>query len=155
MKFNTAQELIEYVNIIGEDRLKKFEISFTPINAEELVPTVEVPVEFNVSEGAVAISSLSDSPVIKAAMDDALDENVLYVEDYDSVPMSCSTGKVSFLGRTIYTNVCESENGPTIYLNVGLNEQQHLNVPFKIKKACDCDTDYIMLLNPKSLSKHE
>lgn len=155
MKFESTQELIEYVNLIGEDRLKTFEISFKPISVEELVPTVEVPVSFNVFEGAVSIKSFSDAPTIKAGIDESLTENVLYVEDYDSVPMSCSTGKVSVLGRTIFTNVCESEDGPTIYLNVALNEADYSKVPFKLKKTQDSDSDYIMLLNPKTLSTNE
>lgn len=155
MKFSNTQELIEYVNIIGEDRLKTFEITFKPIPAEDYVPTVEVPVPFNVSESAVSIKSFSDAPTIKATVDDALNENVLYVDDYDSVPMSCSTGKVTVLGRTIYTNVCESEDGPTIYLNVMLNEKDYSSVPFKLKKTQDSDSDYIMLLNPKTLSTNE
>jgi hypothetical protein len=155
MKFSNTQELIEYVNIIGEDRLKTFDISFKPISVEDFVPTVEVPVSFNVFEGAVSIKSLSDAPTIKAEFDEALTENVLYVEDYNSVPMSCSTGKVTFLGRTIYTNVCESEDGPTIYLNVMLNETDYSKVPFKLKKTQDSDSDYIMQLNPKTLSPNE
>lgn len=155
MKFETAQELIEYVNIIGEDRLKTFDISFKPISVEELVPTVEVPVSFNVFEGAVSIKSFSDAPTIKAEIDEALNENVLYVEAYDSVPMACSTGKVTVLGRTIYTNICESEDGPTIYLNVALNETNYSNVPFKLKKTQGSDSDYIMLLNPKTLPTNE
>ncbi|BBA65494.1 predicted ORF [Xanthomonas phage XacN1] len=155
MKFSNTQELIEYVSIIGEDRLKSFEITFKPISVEDNVPAVEVPVSFNVFEGAVSIKSFSDAPTIKAGIDEALTENVLYVEDYDSVPMACSTGKVTVLGRTIYTNVCESEDGPTIYLNVMLNEKDHSNVPFKLKKTHDSDSDYIMLLNPKTLSTNE
>lgn len=155
MKFSNTQELIEYVNIIGEDRLKTFDISFKPISVEELVPTVEVPVSFNVFEGAVRIKSLAESPTIKAEFDEALTENVLYVDDYDSVPMSCSTGKVTLLGRIIYTNVCESEDGPTIYLNVMLNETDYSKVPFKLKKTQDSDSDYIMQLNPKTLSPNE
>ncbi len=155
MKFSSTQELIEYVSIIGEDRLKKFEITFKPISVEDHVPAVEVPVNFNVFESAVSIKSFSDAPTIKAGIDESLTDNILYVDDYDSVPMACSTGKVTVLGRTIYTNVCESEDGPTIYLNVMLNECEYSSIPFKLKKTPDSNSDYIMLLNPKTLSLNE
>lgn len=155
MKFSNTQELIEYINIIGEDRLQSFEITFKPISVEDNVSAVEVPVSFNIYEGTVSIKSFSDAPTIKVGIDEALTENVLYVEDYNSVPMACSTGKVTVLGRTIYTNVCESDDGPTIYLNVMLNEKDHSNVPFKLKKTHDSNSDYIMLLNPKTLSSNE
>lgn len=151
MKFNTVQELIEYVHLIGDDCIQNYDISITPV-VEMSTPVTETK---TINEGAVSIHSFSDSPKVTAKLDESLEENVLYVEDYDSVPMSCSTGKVSLLGRTIYTNVCESETGPTIYLNVGLDEAHHLSIPFKLKKTCDNDSDYIMLLNPKTLSSNE
>lgn len=154
MKFNNTEELIEYVNAIGTDRLKQLEIMFTPIAVEEMVPTTEVPVTLNVYESAVSIQSLSDSPIIKAGMDDSLEENVLYVDGFDSIPFSCSTGKVSILGRTIFTNICENEEGPIIHLNVKLNEKLYHNIPFKLKTQGN-DSDYIMLLNPKTLPTNE
>ncbi len=153
MKFNTPEELIEYVNIIGADRLRTFDITFTALDASEYVPTVEVPVSMKtLEEGAVGIATLSDTPVIKAALDESLTENVLHVEAYDSIPLSCSTGKVTVLGRSIYLNVCEAvEDNPVVHLNVTLNEKTYYNVPFTLKKTQDSDSDYIMLLNPKTL----
>lgn len=156
MKFESTQDLIEYVNIIGEDRLKTFEVTFKPIAASDFVPVVEVGVEYNITEGAVSIQTLSDAPTVRTGFDETLEENVIHVDSYDSVPMSCSTGKVSFLGRTIYTNVCESDdNGPVIYLNIMLNETHYRNVPFRLKKTATDEHNYIMLLNPKTLTSNE
>lgn len=154
MKFNTVKELIEYVHLIGDDCIKNFDITITPISDETPLPEIGVTTE-SLHEHEVVIDSFSGSPNITASIDSTLDENVLYVDDYDSVPMSCSTGKVTVLGRTIYTNVCESDLGPTIYLNIKLNETLHSSVPFKLKKTHDSKSDYIMVLNPKLLSKHE
>lgn len=157
MKFNTPEELIEYVNIIGADRLRTFEITFKPIDASEHVPVVDInEYIIPVSEGAVGITSLSDNPVVTALLNEELEDNIILVEDYESIPLSCSTGKVTLMGRSIFMNVCEAvENRPVIYLNVTLNEKTYQNVPFTLQKTQRGDSDYIMQLNPKKLPVNE
>lgn len=161
MKFETTEALIEYINIIGNDRLKHFDIKFTPIS--ETKDEVNLPITEAVGgtdtdlkqEDSVSILSLSSSPSVTAKLVD-LEENVIYVDSYESIPLSCSTGKVSLLNRDIYCNVCEAdESGPVIHLSIQINESKYANVPFKLKKSLDSNSDYIMLLNPKTLSSHE
>lgn len=157
MKFNTPEELIEYVNIIGADRLRTFEVTFKQIDAAEYVPVVEVPASLlNVSESSVGILSLSDSPVVTALLNEDAAEHFMFVEDYESIPLSCSTGKVTIMGRSIFMNVCEAEEDrPVIHLNVVINEKTYTNVPFTLKKTQGTDSDYIMQLNPKKLPLNE
>jgi len=148
MRFKNLNEFVEYITSI-ECNLNEFDITFTK---------VETPIEkpSMVTEGDVGIRSFSDAPTIRAQFDESITENILYVESYQSVPLSCSTGKVNLLGRTIYTNICESEeNSPVIYLNVSLNEQDYKNVPFKLISSPTKDSEYIMVLNPKTLATDE
>ncbi|QDJ96502.1 hypothetical protein Xoosp13_316 [Xanthomonas phage Xoo-sp13] len=155
MKFDSTEALIEYLNIIGPERLKMLDITFTPINSSTKIDESCTGIS-EATEGDVKLLSLSDSPSVTSKFENDLDENVIFVESYESIPLSCSTGKVTFLGRSILTNVCESDDtGPVIYLQISLNEVEHTNVPFKLKKSADSKSDYIMLLNPKKLSSHE
>ncbi len=86
-------------------------------------------------------------------VDDTLEENILYVESFNSVPYSCSTGKVSMFGRTLHCNICEADDtGPVIHLNIKLKEHTYHNIAFKLRKTPDDKPAYIMLLNPKSLT---
>ena len=138
MKFDTVQELIDYLTEAVD--LKKVEVSFTPIKTE------------NISEGTVLVESLSDSPSVLVEFDESLEENILVVESYESVPLACSTGKVNLLGRTIYASVCETvENSPVIHLNISHNEQKYSNTPFKL--VTTSDSDYIMRINPNTLNE--
>ncbi len=88
-------------------------------------------------------------------MDSKLSENVLYVKEYTGIPHSCSTGKVSLLGREIYTNICEDDSGATVYLNLLVEGVAHHNVPFRLKTTQDNDAGYILLINPEKLSTNE
>lgn len=147
MRFKNINEFIEYVNA-SEYNLNDFDISFAKIE--------EPVVENVITEGSVGINSFSDSPQIKVQLNELVEENILFVESYESVPLSCSTGKVSVMGRTVYLNVCESEaDNPVIYLNISLNETVYSRVPFKLKSSGSKTSDYIMILNPKSLLSNE
>lgn len=155
MKFNNINEMVEYFKLIGGDKFHELDITVTKLN--ESAATVETVVEQPPVklEESIRIETLSDSPLVMAGLDSELSHNQLFVEGYESIPFACSTGQVTFMGRKIFTNICEDEHGPTIYLNITLNEKFYQNVPFKLKSAADKKSDYIMLLNPKILAANE
>lgn len=155
MKFNNIDEAMEYFKLIAGDKFHELDITIAKINesAAPIEAVVEQP--FIKLEESIRIETLSDSPLVMAGVDNELQHNVLFVEGYESIPFACSTGQVTFMGRKIFTNICEDEHGPTIYLNITLKEKFHQNVPFKLKSSADKKSDYIMLLNPKILAANE
>ncbi len=139
MKFNTIHELGLY---LAEHNLVLSEVD---------IP-LDVPASVVVTECDVGISTLSDAPMIKAKISEN-SENILFVENYESIPLSCGTGKVTFMGRTIYAGICESEeNSPEIHLNIKIDNRQYNSVPFRLKKSNDSETPYIMVLNLNSIT---
>ena len=162
MKFNSIEELFEYSKITHPEHGKEFNVKLiiSSDGSVDLHPDSKNVEEIEVIpqkiEESVGILSFSESPNVIAGLLDNINENVLYADEFESVPFSCSTGRVVTMGRTIFTNICENDDtGPVIYLNIKLNETVHTNVPFKLKKTPTNETGYIMLLNPKSLEKHD
>lgn len=158
MRFNNPEELINYANSLGES-IKDFDIVFTLTDTgtiKESISVEVVDVPEIVTEMDVQLTSLSNNPVIVSKIDESIVAHVLEVVDYSSVPFSCSTGKVSFMERTIFTNICESDtDGATISLDIKIGESTHRNVPFRLEKTSGKTSDYIMKLNPKLLPTHE
>lgn len=128
MRFSTLDELLEYVKGLDADAISEYDIRFTR-NSETIVES-NAPLK-----STIKIMSLSDGPEVEVSMDATLVENVLYVDEYNSIPNACSTGKVKFMGREIYTNICEDDSGSVIYLNLSLNENSHHNVPFRFTEV--------------------
>lgn len=145
MRFSTVNELLEYVYAIDAGDISEYDIRFL----KDSKPVVE-----EVSS-TIKLLSLSGEPEMNVKADISLDEHVLYVDDYTSVPNACSTGKVEFMGREIFTNICEDDSGSVIYLNISLNENIHHGVPFRLHKTYDNKSGYILMINPEKLSKHE
>lgn len=145
MRFSSVTDLLEYIYSIDAGTISEYDIRFV----KDSSPIVEE------ISNTVKILSLSDSPEIKTKSDKKLDENVLYVDDYTSIPNACSTGKVEFMGREIFTNICEDDSGSVIYLNLSLNEEVHHGVPFRLRKTIDNKSGYILMINPEKLSNHE
>lgn len=155
MKFSNIEEAVNFVKSLGEDRIASYEFSVNLLESVEpvQVTAVEEAPAVEILEESVGIASLSSTPEVTASLDKTLEENVLYVESFDSVPYSCSTGKVSMFGRTLHCNICEADDtGPVIHLNIKLHEHIYHNVAFKLRKTGDEKPAYIMLLNPKTLT---
>lgn len=145
MRFSSVNELLEYVYAIDAGTISEYDIRFV----KDSTPIVEE------KSNTIKLLSLSDEPEMDAKVDLNLDEHVLYVDDYTSIPNACSTGKVEFMGREIYTNICEDDSGSVIYLNLSLNENVHHGVPFRLRRSHDNKSGYILMINPEKLSTHE
>lgn len=149
MRFQNNQELLNYIENI---QVSDFEINFTKINEGlteseilKATPSTRPLIE------SVALHSLASRPLVNVLVDTTVTENVLYVDEFESIPFTCSTGKVSLLGTSLYMNLCESDGtGPVVHMDILVNETVHHNIPFKLKKSEE--KSYILVLNPDTLN---
>lgn len=145
MKFNTIEEMVEAINTLCEGNIENFEFEIKACK-------IEKPVINESTTKAVTIASLGGNPIVEARVDDAFGENVLFVKSFESIPMSCGTGKVAFMGREVYTNICEAdEAGPTINLAV-IEDGTYSTKTFRLK-LIESDTtnlhEHVMILSNK------
>lgn len=148
MKFNTIDEMTQEIQRITEGNIADFEID---IRVQKVVNESFGPKPRDTSEKQVQITSLGGDPTVTVKIDESLDENVLYVKSYESVPLSCGTGKIAFMGREIFANVCEANEGaPTINLNIREGDEV-VSKTFRLKlNESAPDSKYVMIFNSKS-----
>jgi len=123
MKFKSIDDLVRYIvseNINLEYSDVEFKTDLSSPKKEEVKETA-VNVKFN---------GLSDRPSVQA---DLGEENILYVESYESFKNLCGAGKVTMFGKTILSNVCEMDDEAHITLSVDIQEKANYNVDFKLK----------------------
>lgn len=148
MKFNTIEEMTQEIQRITEGNIADFEID---IRLQKIVNESFGPKEKEVSERVVQIASLGGDPSVTVQIDESLDENVLFVKSYESIPLSCGTGKIAFMGREIFANVCEANEGaPTVNLNIREGDEV-VSKTFRLKlNESAQDSKYVMIFNSKS-----
>lgn len=148
MKFNTIDEMVAEINRITEGKIEDFDVD---IKLQKTITESIGPQLPYKGEKQVQIASLGGNPTVTVKIDETLEENVLYVKSYESVPLSCGTGKIAFMGREIFANVCEANEGsPTINLNIQEGDKTVMKTfRLKLNETAD-DSKYIMLLNSKS-----
>ena len=129
MKFSSIDELVRY--IVAENiNLQYSDVEFkTDLSAKEGFDETQKPKEHAKEAIEVKINSFYDKPVVEATLGD---ENILFVESYDALSNSCGSGKVTLLGRTITTNLCEMDNVAHITLAIDMLGNVNYNVDFKI-----------------------
>lgn len=124
MKFKNIDELVRY--IIDENiNLNYTDIEFnTNLN--------ESSITNNISKNIIEIKlfSLSDQPVCEAELGD---ENILYVESYESLKNICGAGKICMFGKTILSNICEIDDVAHLNMLIDFNKNNNYNIPFKLK----------------------
>lgn len=124
MKFNTYDELIKYLR--DKDlALLEFDIKDVAPAADGQVVSVatdpatpppmttapSTTLMMSTEALAVKFTSFFESPEI---LFDTGDESVLLVEEYNSIPNSCSTTRVNIGDRELFVGVCEDCNGQAI-----------------------------------------
>lgn len=141
MKFDNLETLVKYI-INEEIDLSEIDVDFNlPVKE-----SVEEPKEQKPNDVKVKLKMLSDSPDITAKLSES---NVLFVEDFSSLPNQCTSGKIEFMGRQFLTNMCcvVNENGDEIVkatLPVEIQEGKVYNVDFLVKKKVDEDYDILL-----------
>lgn len=129
MYFDNIKQLLEYIENEELD-LSQYNIRF--IKEDRLpVNTDDVDNPKNVS---ISFMSLSDKPVMEAAIGD---ENILYVESFESIPNACGVGKIQFMGKTLLTNICEMDGESHITLPIDIDNKGIYNVTFKLKELSE------------------
>jgi hypothetical protein len=124
MRFDSLDDLIRYI-VTENINLKYSDVEFkTNLNADE--KPAEEPKKEAIE---VKIGSFYDKPVVEATIGD---ENILFVESYDALSNACGSGKVTLLGRTITTNLCEMDNVAHITLAIDMPGNVNYNVDFKL-----------------------
>lgn len=148
MKFNTIEEMITEMQRITEGNIADFDID---IRVQKIVNESFGPKPKEVSEKQVQVASLGGDPTVTVQIDESLDENILFVKSYESIPLSCGTGKISFLGREIFANICEANEGaPTVNLNIREGDEV-VSKTFRLKlNESASDSKYVMILNSKN-----
>lgn len=92
----------------------------------------------------IGINSLGGTPIVKAIRDSSLTENILYVNSFESIPNSCGTGKISFMNREFYSNVCEMNDQAHITLSIMETDGSYHNVDFRLVENADTEIKMVL-----------
>lgn len=121
MKFDSVRVLLKY--------LKENNIDFSKVEIDLPVPTspvIKSEVTFKFASGDFVTEAVKG------------DENVLYVEHFESIPNLCGTGKVVINGKTLWLNMCESEGITKVSLPLtvkGVTRSQQFTLKYINEKA--------------------
>ena len=88
----------------------------------DVVDTVKEMVE-------VSFKSFSDNPIMEFSRGS---ESVLVVEDFEHIPNSCSTSKVTLGNRVMTIGICESDGHMTTAFDVIVDGVLHANKQFTL-----------------------
>ena len=121
----------------------------SPAGNTQWEPTDGTVVESNNSTVVrkIAIKSLSIQPTIKQVTlsESKDDNNVWYVDSYESVEDACSTSKIIYKGSTMLMNVCESGGESKVTLIVDV-DGDIARMEFKLEESCNNTSEYDMIL---------
>jgi hypothetical protein len=122
MKFNNLEELLKYV-VHENINLKYTDIEFkTDITESTQTKPVDGPI-------FVSMKMFHDSPILEAKM---ADENVLYVDSFESLKNLCGAGKISLLGKELTVNLCEMDDEAHVTLPIGFSDEDTRSIEFKL-----------------------
>lgn len=105
---------------------------------EEIKESVEL-------ENTVILKSFFDAPSVEYAIGE---ENTIVVEDFQHIENSCMMGSWKFMGREMYSGIC-NENGSTkITMNIKnpITQEERI-VEFKLQKADENNPEKVILVD--------
>lgn len=129
MKFNNLEELVKYIFTENID-ISNVDIDFVDGRTTSLS---EENTSLPVVELQATIECLSESPLLNINYGD---ENILYVQSYESLKNSCGAGKITIFDKEIMTNLCEMENEAHVTLPIKVGDIIK-NVEFRLSVTKD------------------
>lgn len=95
----------------------------------------------------IDVKSLTRQPIIKEIQltESTGDDNIWYVDSFESIKDACSTGKVVYKGDTLLMNVCESDGKCKVTLVVEV-DGNIAQMAFNLETNCNNQSEYDMIL---------
>jgi hypothetical protein len=147
MYFKNGQELLEFMNTIDLDKSTLiFKESAKKPCACEGKSKCQCPPKKDdtVAESMVKVSDAATKIIVESFVEseefdlvtsETVDENILYVNDYEAIENACGTGRLQIGETTTFMNMCEMDNKATVHLDIVVEGKQRTNVPFTLLKT--------------------
>lgn len=92
--------------------------------------------ESTIGEYKAKIKSFSDNPEIPLELSN---ENIIYVNEFTSIPNSCHMGKIRLLNREVYAGICNEDDNSKLDLMLEYQDSdgnfKTIKEEFTLKKA--------------------
>lgn len=155
MKLNSLDELFEFLSYKG---LKISDLEFS-VGGRDTSPTVteeyksETTCSSSDNDTAVAPTNVFEGKLLTFNGNPSIpiqesDEDIIYVQDFETVPNSCHMGKINLLNRELYGGICTEGDNSKIDLLIEYNHHGNtitVRKDFKLKKVSENQQEKVLL----------
>jgi len=153
MKFTSLDDLVEYLK---HENIKISDLEFSTPNHTEKSDTKGSEKNKDKKEDTVkeSIESIRGARIKSFYGDPEIplvesNENILYVNEFTSIPNSCHMGKINILDREVYAGICSESDDSKIDLVVeyedASGEAKIIRETFKLKTTPHNTSEKILL----------
>jgi hypothetical protein len=142
--FETIDQLSEWLDETGVF-ISDLNITIALNESEECSIEKEESVTV-LDESVFNVKSLVNRPTIALYENSDYDENTWFVDDFEFIEGACGTCEVKFNGSLLLMNVCE-DRGTVRATLLCETDGELKNITFKLKKRCEQDVEYDMILS--------